>query len=90
MLPPDVLSTKTTNNFPELIEGVQVSGEVERTQSKKRKIPKGFDGEVSEQDIERMRCMMPFKAIQGVFCWLQFTSLLHQTFLFLSFRSCLH
>ncbi|PPQ69230.1 hypothetical protein CVT25_006947 [Psilocybe cyanescens] len=64
VLPPDVLSTKTTNSFPELIEGVQVSGEVERTQSKKRKIPKGFDGEVSEKNIEQTLCMMPFNAIQ--------------------------
>ncbi|KAH9487261.1 Histone acetyltransferase ESA1 [Psilocybe cubensis] len=63
VLPPDVLSTRTINNFPELIDGVQVSGDVERTQSKKRKIPKGFDGEVSEQNIERMRCLMPYSAI---------------------------
>ncbi|KDR68729.1 hypothetical protein GALMADRAFT_256551 [Galerina marginata CBS 339.88] len=64
VLPPDVVSIRNTNVFPEIREDSSVSGEVERMHNKKKKKPKGFDGEVTETNIEQKMCMMPMKAIQ--------------------------
>ncbi len=36
-----------------------------RVPSRKRKKPKGFDGEVAEANVEQMMGMMPLKAIHG-------------------------
>lgn len=41
------------------------SDEVERVPAKKKKKPKGFDGEVSDNNIEQQLGMMPFKSIYG-------------------------
>ena len=63
VLPPDIVSIRTDNNFPNLLD--DSSDAVSRVPSRKRKKPKGFDGEVAEANVEQMMGMMPLKAIHG-------------------------
>lgn len=64
VLPPDIISIKNENNFPNLSD--ESFGDVERMSLKKRKKSKGFDGEVAETNTEAVLCMMPLNSIPGV------------------------
>lgn len=71
VLPPEIKSLKTSNNFPNLLDE-EMADEVDYVPSKKKKKIKGFDGESPEITPEQSRRMMPLNSIQGA-CFLPLT-----------------
>ncbi len=63
VLPPDIISIRTDNKFPNLLD--DSSDAVSCVSPRKHKKPKGFDGEVAEANVEQMMGLMPLKVIHG-------------------------
>ncbi|KAF8174723.1 acyl-CoA N-acyltransferase [Pholiota molesta] len=64
VLPPDIKALTTANNFPNLLDEMDMAdGELEPFPLKKRKKIKGFDGAAPEVTFEQAKRMMPLNSI---------------------------
>jgi histone acetyltransferase MYST1 len=64
VLPPDIKALTTANNFPNLLDDMDMAdSELEPFPLKKRKKIKGFDGAAPEVTFEQAKRMMPLNSI---------------------------